>query len=83
VKVDNFFAEIKWRDVYSSSSVKVGASNGLFAQVRRGNIDEAFACLPEVLKERDWFALQLRVNPMRDDPRFETLMQKVVGPNTQ
>jgi tetratricopeptide (TPR) repeat protein len=53
----------------------VPAAHYLFAQVRRGNIEEAFACLPEVLDERDWFALQLRVNPMLDplrgDPRFE------------
>jgi TolB-like protein len=55
----------------------VPAAHYLFAQVRRGNIEEAFACLPEVLDERDWFALQLRVNPMLDplrgDPRFEKI----------
>ncbi|MDQ6913186.1 MAG: adenylate/guanylate cyclase domain-containing protein [Verrucomicrobiota bacterium] len=56
----------------------VPAAHYLFAQVRRGNIEEAFACLPEVVEERDWFALQLRVNPMLDrlrgDPRFEKIV---------
>ncbi|MGI8482322.1 MAG: hypothetical protein ACR2MF_09705, partial [Chthoniobacterales bacterium] len=56
----------------------VPAAHYLFAQIRRGNIEEAFACLPEVLEERDWFALQLRVNPMvdplRGDPRFEKII---------
>jgi adenylate cyclase len=65
----------------------VPAAHYLFAQVRRGNIDEAFTYLPEVVEERDWFALQLRVNPMldplRDDPRFEALVPRVVEPKTQ
>jgi adenylate cyclase len=64
----------------------VPAAHYLFAQVRRGNFDEAFACLPKVVEERDWFALQLRVNPMldplRDDPRFETFVQKIFAPNS-
>ena len=56
----------------------VPAAHYLFAQIRRGNIDEAFACLPEVMEERDWFALQIRVNPildpLRNDPRFQELI---------
>jgi adenylate cyclase len=56
----------------------VAAAHYLFAQVRRGKTEEAFACLPEVLQERDWFALQLRVNPVLDplraDPRFEKMV---------
>jgi TolB-like protein/Tfp pilus assembly protein PilF len=55
----------------------VPAAHYLFAQVRRGDIEAAFACLPEVVEERDWFALQLRVNPtldpLRGDPRFEKI----------
>jgi adenylate cyclase len=58
----------------------VAAAHYLFAQIRRGDMDEAFACLPEVLEERDWFALQLWVNPMldplRDDPRFKKLCEE-------
>jgi serine/threonine-protein kinase len=65
----------------------VPAAHYLFAQIRRGNMDEAFACLAEVMEERDWFALQVGVNPMldrlRDDPRYEMLVKKVVGPNRQ
>lgn len=56
----------------------VPAAHYLFAQVRRGRIEDAFACLPEVLEERDWFAWQVRVNPMLDplrgDPRFEKIV---------
>jgi adenylate cyclase len=56
----------------------VAPAHYLFAHVRRGNIEKAFTCLPEVVKEPDWFALQLRVNPildpLRDDPRFEKIV---------
>ena len=65
----------------------VPAAHYLFAHVRRGNVDEAFTYLPEVVEERDWFALQLRVNPMldplRDDPRFEALVPRVVEAKAQ
>jgi TolB-like protein/class 3 adenylate cyclase/Tfp pilus assembly protein PilF len=57
----------------------VPAAHYLFAQIRRGNMDQAFACLPEVLEERDWFALQLRVNPMLDPLRHDPRFQKLCG----
>src|SRR5438105_1749392 len=42
----------------------VPAAHYVYAHVRRGNIDEAFAWLPKMLSEPNWFALQFRVNPM-------------------
>src|SRR4030095_1796419 len=58
----------------------VPAANYVCANVRRGSIDEAFEWLPKMLEERNWFALQLRVNPildpLRSDPRFQTLVAK-------
>jgi hypothetical protein len=39
-----------------------------------------FAWLPKMIDERNWFAFQLRVNPildpLRDDPRFVDLMRR-------
>jgi TolB-like protein len=58
----------------------VPAAHCVFAYVRRGNFEDAFAWLPKMAKEPNWFALQLKVNPMLDplraDPRFEALVQK-------
>lgn len=55
----------------------VPAADYVFANVRRGSIDAAFEWLPKMIEERNWFALQLRVNPildpLRDDPRFQKL----------
>jgi tetratricopeptide (TPR) repeat protein len=55
----------------------VPAADYVFANVRRGNIDAAFEWLPKMVEERNWFALQLRVNPildpLRNDPRFQKL----------
>ena len=58
----------------------VPAADYVFAYVRRGDLDQAFAWLPKMIDERNWFALQLRVNPvldpLRDDPRFIDLMRQ-------
>ena len=56
----------------------VAAANYVFANIRRGNIDEAFKWLPQMIDELNWFALQVRVNPvldpLRGDPRFEKIV---------
>jgi hypothetical protein len=60
----------------------VPAADYVFANVRRGSIDAAFEWLPKMVEERNWFALQLGINPildpLRGDPRFEALAEKVV-----
>jgi adenylate cyclase len=60
----------------------VPAAQYVFAHVRRGSIDEAFAWLPKMVEEPNWFALQLRVNPildpLRNDPRFESIAASLV-----
>jgi eukaryotic-like serine/threonine-protein kinase len=63
----------------------VAAADYVFTNVRRGSIDGAFEWLPKMVEERNWFALQLRVNPildpLRGDPRFEALVQKIFANN--
>jgi adenylate cyclase len=58
----------------------VPAADYVFANVRRGRIDEAFEWLPKMVEERNGFALQLRVNPildpLRGDPRFRKLCEE-------
>jgi TolB-like protein len=58
----------------------VPAADYVFANVRRGSIDAAFEWLPKMIEERNWFALQLRVNPildpLRNDPRFQKLCEE-------
>jgi tetratricopeptide (TPR) repeat protein len=60
----------------------VPAAHYVLAHIRRGNIDDAFVFLPKMVEEPNWFALQLRVNPMldplRSDPRFERIAAGLV-----
>jgi serine/threonine protein kinase len=60
----------------------VPAADYVFANVRHGSIDAAFEWLPKMAEERNWFALQLRVNPaldpLRNDPRFEKIAESLV-----
>jgi tetratricopeptide (TPR) repeat protein len=60
----------------------VPAANYVFAHLRRGDFDEAFAWLPKMAAEPNWFALQLPVNPildpLRNDPRFKAAVASLV-----
>ena len=60
----------------------VPAGHYVFASVRRGNIDQAFQWLPKTVEEPNWFAFQLRVNPildpLRQDPRFDEIAASLV-----
>src|SRR5438045_8664621 len=39
----------------------VAAAHYVFAHIKRGNLEDAFALLPKMAEEPDWFALQMRV----------------------
>jgi adenylate cyclase len=68
-------------DRKSAGGEYVAAAHYVFAHVRRGKFEEAFAWLAKMAEEPDWFALQMRVNPsldpLRDDPRFEQIAGSV------
>jgi eukaryotic-like serine/threonine-protein kinase len=60
----------------------VPAWHYLMAYVRLGDNEQAFAWLAKAVEERNWFALQIKVNPildpLRGDWRFDALVQKVL-----
>jgi adenylate cyclase len=61
----------------------VPAWHYLMAYVRLGDNEQAFAWLAKAAEERNWFAFQIKVNPildpLRGDPRFEALVQKITS----
>jgi TolB-like protein/class 3 adenylate cyclase/Tfp pilus assembly protein PilF len=57
----------------------VPAAHYVFAHVRRGNVDDAFDWLPKTVEEPNWFALQLRVNPILDPLRSDARFEKIVA----
>jgi adenylate cyclase len=63
----------------------VAAAHYVFAHIKRGNLDDAFALLPKMAEEPDWFALQMRVNPildpLRSDPRFGEILDTLTLKN--
>jgi hypothetical protein len=54
------------------------------AYVRLGANEQAFAWLAKTVEERNWFALELRVNPildpLRGDPRFHKIVNQIIPP---
>jgi len=69
-------------DRKSARGEYVAPAHYVLAHVWRGQLEEAFTWLPKMAEEPDWFALQIRVNPildpLRDDPRFEKIAASVV-----
>ena len=69
-------------DRKSACGEYVAPAHYVFVNVRRGKFEDAFAWLPKMAEEPDWFALQMRVNPildpLRNDPRFEKIAASVV-----
>jgi len=63
----------------------VAPAHYVFTDVKRGNLEGALAWLPKMAEEPDWFALQMRVNPMldplRSDPRFGEILDTVTLKN--
>jgi len=65
-------------DEYSRALVYLGLNNK----------DEALRCLDRTYAARDgsslcWIKVDPFLDPLRSDPRFEALVQKVIAPNTQ
>src|SRR5437588_195101 len=63
----------------------VAAAHYVFVHLKRGQLKDALALLPKMAEEPDWFALQMRVNPMldplRSDPRFGEILDTVTLKN--
>ena len=63
----------------------VAAAHYVFVHLKRGQLEDALALLPKMAEEPDWFALQMRVNPMldplRNDPRFDEVLDTVTLKN--
>ena len=59
----------------------VPAMHCLMAYVRLGDHEQAFAWLAKVVEERNWFALEIKINPildgLRSDPRFDKLVGQI------
>src|SRR5213082_1037949 len=59
----------------------VAAAHYVFVHLKRSNLEDALALLPKMAEEPDWFALQMRVNPildpLRSDPRFGQILDTV------
>jgi adenylate cyclase len=59
----------------------VPAFHYLMTYVRLGDNEQAFSWLAKTVEERNWFALQVKVNPildgLRSDPRFDALLAKL------
>jgi len=63
----------------------VAAAHYVFVHLKRSNLEDALALLPKMAEEPDWFALQMRVNPildpLRSDPRFGQILDTVTLKN--
>src|SRR5437868_3275333 len=63
----------------------VAAAHYVFVHLKRSNLEDALALLPKMAEEPDWFALQMRVNPvldpLRSNPRFGQILDTVTLKN--
>ena len=63
----------------------VAAAHYVFVHIKRGNLEDALALLPKMVEEPNWFALQMRVNPvldpLRSNRRFGEILDAVTLKN--
>jgi adenylate cyclase len=63
----------------------VAAAHYVFVHLKRSNLEDALALLPKMAEEPDWFALQMRVNPvldpLRSNRRFGEILDAVTLKN--
>jgi TolB-like protein len=63
----------------------VAAAHYVFAHIKRGTLDDALALVPKMAEEPNWFALQMRVNPildpLRSDSRFGEILAALTPTN--
>ncbi len=57
----------------------IPASSYVFAYIRANALEQALKRLPDMIKQRDWFPLQVRVNPIFDPIRHDSRFQEVAG----
>lgn len=74
--------ELESLDAKRATGQYVAAAHYVFAHLRAANLEKAFEWLPKMVAEPNWFALQLKVNPildpLRNDPRFEKIAASLV-----
>jgi tetratricopeptide (TPR) repeat protein len=70
-------------DEQSNQGQYVPAADYLKAYTRLGAKEQALAWLEKTVEERNWFALETRINPiydpLRGDPRFAAAVEKLFG----
>jgi adenylate cyclase len=71
--------ELERLDARHAHGGYVPPAHYVFALVRRGTLEDAFALLPRMAEEPDWFALQMRVNPILDPLRNDARFEKIAG----
>jgi adenylate cyclase len=77
--------ELEELDAKRARGEYVAAAHYVFVHIKRGKLEDAVALLPKMAEEPDWFALQMRVNPildpLRSDPRFDEILATVTLKN--
>ena len=78
--------QLEQLDVKRARGEYVAAAHYVFVHIKRGKLEDALALLPKMAEEPDWFALQMRVNPLldplRSDSRFGEILATLMPKET-
>jgi adenylate cyclase len=78
--------ELEGLDAKRARGEYVAAAHYVFTHLKAGNLEDALALLSKMAEEPDWFALQMRVNPildpLRSDPRFGEILADLMPKET-